>query len=85
MNPTWVVVFFADGDLHQDCRKMLSDLISFSFTQQHSIYAQDNLFPSNQMLIDWDKTPYTVRKIGLSYVLDLKFVTLKSYVVVSTF
>ena len=84
-----MLIFFADGDLHQDCRKMLSDLISFSFTQQHSIYAQDNLFPSNQMLIDWDKTPYTVRKIGLSYVIRFRICNVEvhtsAYLVVSTF
>ena len=33
-------------ELHQDCRKMLTELMTRSFSQQYSIYAQDNLFPS---------------------------------------
>ena len=44
------------SDLHQDSKFMLSDIMSRSFNQQYSIHAQDNLFPSIQMLADWDRT-----------------------------
>ena len=36
-------------ELHTDCRGMLSELMNRSFSQQYSIYAQDNLFPSIQV------------------------------------
>ena len=36
-------------ELHQYCRKMLTELMTRSFSQQYSIYAQDNLFPSMQV------------------------------------
>ena len=42
-------------DLNKDCRYMISDIVTKSFSIPYSIYAQDNLFPSNQMLQDWDK------------------------------
>ena len=38
-------------ELHTDCRGMLSELMNRSFSQQYSIYAQDNLFPSIQVHI----------------------------------
>ena len=38
-------------ELHTDCRGMLSELMNKSFSQQYSIYAQDNLFPSIQVHI----------------------------------
>ena len=41
-------------ELHTDCRGMLSELMNRSFNQQFSMYAQDNLFPSIQLLQDWD-------------------------------
>ena len=36
-------------ELHTDCRGMLSQLMTRSFSQQFSVYAQDNLFPSIQV------------------------------------
>ena len=36
-------------ELHTDCRGMLSQLVTRSFSQQYSVYAQDNLFPSIQV------------------------------------
>ena len=36
-------------ELHTDCRGMLSELVTRSFSQQYSVYAQDNLFPSIQV------------------------------------
>ncbi len=41
-------------ELHSDCRNMLSELMSRSYSCQYSIYAQDNLYSSINLLSEWD-------------------------------
>ena len=42
------------SELHNDCQNMMNELMNRSFNQQYSMYAQDNLFPSINLLSEWD-------------------------------